>query len=447
MSLRVIRYGFITFLLVTSGWFVACGDTEHVPNPFEVPLAEQAQEKVFVVGTGLFLIDPAATVGLVSVVTHEGRDDLRVSGPIESGVPGSGAVATGGYVYVSNPDAGTVTALSAATDEIEGVVRVGIQPGNIAVDPSRQFVVVANEGNSGDTRPDSISIIDANPDTTTFLQEIAQIQVEDGADDLAFSTGRARAFVSNRLAGTVSVIDMDPANVTSFLSLTTSVSVGPAPGVMTYSRMSGHVYAILNFPTAGESIAIIDADNLGTPTLVQGIPRGTAVGALPQAIFMQLSRDGLFIWVSLRGGIGVIDVLTDTVVARLNVAGFSPGHLVEDESSRLFVSGGDGTNTVLVIDVSIPASPREVSRIGVGLAGVDRTLALSVDATRVYVPNSGQASGSVSVIDVATLSVVATIPTDGAHPNAIVSIDVTCIEAPVMDDFGGHGHDPVDHAP
>ncbi len=435
------------FLLVVLLKLSGCGDTEHVPNPFELAPDEMPTEKIFVAGSGPSSSNPDEVVGLVTVITHGGRDDLAVTTPLETALLGEATVATGGHVYVSNPEAGSVTALFAATDALEGVVRVGIRPGSIAVDPSGQFIFVTNQGATGDARPDSVSVIDANPSTTTFLQEIAQIQVEDGASDLAFSTRRNRAFVSNRLAGTVSVIDTDSANVTSFLSTTASIPVGPSPGVMAYSPDSGHVYVIISFPTAGDSIAIVDADSLGAPNLVSGVPRGNAAGELPQADFLKASRNGDFIWVSFSsqtssgGGIAVIDTATDTVVSRLDLAGFSPSRFVEGDDSMLFVSGGEGTNSIVLIDASTPFALREVSRIAVGTAAVNRSLTLSLDRTRVYVPNSGEESGTVSVIDTATTSVIATIPTESAHPNAIVSIDAAGLDAPAGDTSADQGHD------
>ena len=424
-----------------------CGDTEHVPNPFELSADEEATEKIFVAGSGPSASDPDRIVGLITVITHGGRDDLKASGPIETALLGESSIATGGHVYIGNPEDGSVTAIFAATDEVEGVARVGIRPGNVGLDPSRQFVFVANQGATGDARADSVSVIDAVPTTTTFLQEIARIQVDDGVSDIVFSTRRSRAFVSNRLASAISIIDMDPANVSSFLSVTASVQVGPSPGVMTYSPDSGHVYVIISFPTAGDSIAIIDADNLGTPDLVPGIPRGNATGQLPQATFLQVSRNGNFIWVTFAGpapgggGFGVIGTASDTLVSRLDLSGFTPNRMVEADDSKLFVSGGEGTDTILVIDASVPTALREVTRIGVGVAGNDRNLALSLDRTRVYVPNSGEESGSVSVIDVTTNSVLATIPTDGANPNTIASIDATGLEAPEDEDGADQDHD------
>ncbi|MBQ27569.1 MAG: hypothetical protein CMH81_05445 [Nitrospiraceae bacterium] len=434
-------------MLVITLQLAGCGDiAEHVPNPFELSSDEAVQEKVFVAGSGPSSSDLDQIVGKITVISHGGRDDLEANGPIETALLGDTAIAAGGHAYISNPETGSVTAIFAATDTVEGVVRVGIRPGKVALDPSHQFVFVANQGAVGDARADSVSVIDAVPTTTTFLQEIGRIQVEDSASDITFSTRRDRAFVSNRLSGTISVIDMDPANVSSFLSTTVSIPVGPSPGVMAYSHDSGHVYVILRFPTASDSIAIIDADSLGTPDLLSGIPRGNAADQLPQATFLQASRNGNFIWVSFSvqasssGGIGVIDTATDTLVSRLDLS-FTPNRLVEADDAKLFVSGGEGTDTILVVDASLPTALREVTRIGVGVAGRDRNLAISVDRTRIYVPNVGEVSGSVSVIDVETHLVLATIPTDGENPRAIVSIEAGDLEAPDGDAGSDQDHD------
>ncbi len=445
MKLGVVGIAMAAMVLLSVAMRLSgCGDIEHVSNPFNLSADEKAKEKIFVAGSGPSSSDPDQIVGLITVITHGGRDDLEASGPIETALPGESAVATRGHVYISNPKDESVTAVFAATDEIEGVARVGIQPEKVALDPSRQFVFVANHGAVGDARLDSVSVIDAVPTTTTFLQEIARIQVEDGPSDITFSTRQDRAFISNSLSGSVSVIDMDPANITSFFSTMALIPVGPSPGVMAYSPDSGHVYVIISFPTAGDSVAIIDADSPGTPELVPGIPRGSAAGQLPQATFLKASRNGNFIWVTLSAqtsSIGVIDAATDTVVSRLGLSGFTPNRLVEADNLMLFVSGGEGTDVILVVDASVPTTLREVTRIAVGVAGKDRSLALSLDRTRLYVPNSGEESGSVSVIDVATHSLLATIPIDGVNPNTIMAIDATGLEVPESDDGADHGHD------
>jgi DNA-binding beta-propeller fold protein YncE len=60
----------------------------------------------------------------------------------------------------------------------------------------------------------AVSVIDTDPKSATYNQEIARITVPDGAYDVAVSPGGERVYVTHSDGKTVSVIDADPSSPT-----------------------------------------------------------------------------------------------------------------------------------------------------------------------------------------------------------------------------------------
>lgn len=127
--------------------------------------------------------------------------------------------------------------------------------------------------------------------------------------------------------------------------------------------------------------------------------------------------------------ISVLDTATDTVVGRAPVGLDAYGLALDRKRHRLYVSNwadeagrGRGRGSVSVVDVSKPATPREVGWVRVGHHPT--ALQLSADGRRLFVANTND--DSISVLDVtSTPRVVATesvrptygVPV-GAHPDA-----------------------------
>lgn len=76
----------------------------------------------------------------------------------------------GGRVYVTNTPADTVDVIDVLSRQIVARINVGIDPVGVAVRPDGMEVWVSNHVS------DSVSVIDSNPDSLTFLQVIATVQ-------------------------------------------------------------------------------------------------------------------------------------------------------------------------------------------------------------------------------------------------------------------------------
>ena len=76
----------------------------------------------------------------------------------------------GGFVFAVNTPADTLDVIDASTQSIAHRIRVGVEPVSVAIRPDGKEVWVANHIS------DSVSVIDHNPESKTYLQVIATIQ-------------------------------------------------------------------------------------------------------------------------------------------------------------------------------------------------------------------------------------------------------------------------------
>jgi YVTN family beta-propeller protein len=92
-------------------------------------------------------------------ITGEGRDGVAIVYPYRSEValttpsgraPGVMAVSTApDYLFIANPQAGSVTILDIDTRKVLAVTMVGAEPAALAITPGQQYALVCNRG-SGD---------------------------------------------------------------------------------------------------------------------------------------------------------------------------------------------------------------------------------------------------------------------------------------------------------
>ncbi len=128
----------------------------------------------------------------------------------------------GGHVFVVNTPADTVDVIDTATREVVKRINVGIDPVGIAVRPDGNEVWIANHVS------DSVSVIDADPQSVTFLQVIATVQDFDPTTratrfdepvGIAFASDD-KAYVALSSENQIAVIDTATRRVTRRLPIT-----------------------------------------------------------------------------------------------------------------------------------------------------------------------------------------------------------------------------------
>ncbi|WP_068139453.1 ankyrin repeat domain-containing protein [Roseimaritima ulvae] len=113
-------------------------------------------------------------------------------------------------MFVANTPADTVDVIDVATRQVIARIPVGIDPVSLAVRPDQQELWVSNHIS------DSVSVIDTNSDSSTFLRVIATVQAIDEATKstrfdepvgIAFASN-AKAYIALSSENTIAVVDV-----------------------------------------------------------------------------------------------------------------------------------------------------------------------------------------------------------------------------------------------
>ena len=278
------------------------------------------------------------------------------------------AFAAQGHVYVADEGADAVSVIDATSLKKTGSIPVGQGPHNVQVSPDGKSVWVTNNG-------DPSSAAEAMPHGQMSKSEHG-------------------AMVG---AGAVWVID------TATGAVIAKVLVGKHPAHVVVAS-DGRTAYVTN--GGDNTVSVVD-------TAAQRVIGVIRVGASPHGL--RISPDGKQAWVAnLKGGtVSVVDTESRKQVAQIT-AGKGPAQVGFTPDGRFgFVSLSE-ENKVAVID---PVSRKVIRKIAVGTVPIQ--LHATPDSRLVLVANQGtpkQPGQTVSVIDLATMKVAATIETGaGAH--------------------------------
>jgi len=151
----------------------------------------------------------------------ESQDRLATGHPAFMSPHASPIVVSGGLVYVANTPADTVDVIDTNSREIVARVNVGINPVGIAVRPDGKEVWVANHIS------DSVSVIDIDTTSPTYLQVLSTIQDFDPDTKatrfdepvgIAFASND-KAYVSLSSENKIAVIDVAKREVVKHLNI------------------------------------------------------------------------------------------------------------------------------------------------------------------------------------------------------------------------------------
>lgn len=198
------------------------------------------------------------------------------------------------------------------------------------------------------------------------------------------------------------------------------------------------------FLAALMSLAMVFGASLSAsaaPVIVTSIPTGTS------PLGVSMSADGTRVFnVSYSGTLYVVDSGSNQVISSYAIPGATSTYAIEASpvSDVLYViDSRAGTSVVFVINVS-GSTPVLTSTISVG--SNSKSIAVSPDGSRVYIGNNGSTDNSVSVIDTATNTVIATVvaPAAPTTPSAfldaprgmVVSPDGSTLYVSYYDDDG-----------
>jgi len=223
-----------------------------------------------------------------------------------------------------------------------------------------------------------------------------------GPSGVAFAPDGSTAYVANQNADSVSVIDVATGTQTALITLpliTAQPHVGPYG--LAVNATGTRVYVADNY---GNELSVIDAS---TNTVLTTVP----LTASPSEV--QLSADGSILYVTeTDGDVHLFDTATNTpdaITPTITIGANPFGLALSPDGSTLLVGYAGG---VRIVDTATETAGATVA-VGAGPA----FLAFAPDGTHAYVAN--QTFGTVSVIDVSTVTATSTLTIPGAVGVAI----------------------------
>ena len=238
-----------------------------------------------------------------------------------------GEIASGnGSLWVTNPDAETVTRIDQETHAVIGSIPVGDAPAGFGGRRGSHIRVVESGG-------PSVSRI--SPETNTIVDTIS---VGNGPVDVA--VGEGAVWVTNRIDGTVSKIDPDRGEVVK------TIPVGLDPGGIAVT------FGSVSVANAGSNnIMRIDPE---TDAVTQQISVGNGPATLKS------SADGIWVANGFDGTISLIDPRSGTVSSVIQVGNGPSGIAITDQAVWV---ANESDGTLSRVDTGSNATERIV-RIG-----------------------------------------------------------------------------------
>jgi YVTN family beta-propeller protein len=309
--------------------------------------------------------------------------------------------------------------------------------------PSPALLVV-NKGHRGSTRPSELAIVDPGSGRV-----VARVPTGIESHEVAVSPDGKLAVVTN--TGPYS----DPGHTLSVIDLKAQkeahrVEFGPLPnphgiawngGRFTFTAEGARLIArydpakdavdwmmgigqnsihMLVFSPDGQKIFTANRGSASVAVVspsAEGGPRGRGpasvpVGQGPEGI--DITPDGVQVWVGCRGAISVLDAAGDRVVGTIELGSGGINRIkITPDGKRALATQGGGPLTVLDV-----ASRKEIKRIDTGGGG--SSILIVPDGSRAYIGMTGE--DKVAVVDLGTLEVVSTLQTgDGPDGMAWVA--------------------------
>jgi YVTN family beta-propeller protein len=217
------------------------------------------------------------------------------------------------------------------------------------------------------------------------------------------------AYIGNISSNIVTVID------TATNAAVATVNVGEITTGVAVNSVGTRAYA-----ANGQNVFVIDT---ATNKLIATVPFGITVG-LVVGVAVNPAGTRLYVANGPSDTVAVIDTITNSVIANVGVGDTPAGIAVTPNGNRVYVANLD-SDTVSVIDAATNAVVATIPIIGPFQRPLPFGIAVNPTGTRIYVANSNAYNSQdgnyyISVIDAATNTVVANVPSgQGGVPRGI----------------------------
>lgn len=328
------------------------------------------------------------TMPYISVSSHDSGTNTFKSNITLDANAGDITGTANNHIYANLTNANKVAVLNIDSSGVRFIkyINAGSRPVHIYLDPDGK-VWAMNDGNSGVDNINS-ACNSAGVGSVTILQDgasgasdadsatlIKHLCVGKGHHKAIFTTNPKRAFVSSITDNTVSVIDNEPLSSTYLTVISTlNLGTGAGPHGFSYSSVSGKVY--ISAQTAGTVIAV-SPTSLTTETIAT--PKSGPSTATPNGLYIALpGKDTTTDSNHVIGKVTILNASTHTF-STVSITDVSPDHMMfNSDGTRLYVasaqagSGNQATNlnqsVLLVYDSSNLPTLNLIAQIPVGPA-------------------------------------------------------------------------------
>jgi DNA-binding beta-propeller fold protein YncE len=275
--------------------------------------------------------------------------------------------ALNGYVYVTNKGSASVTPIAGTTPETP--IIVGSDPWFAAYDPQDGYVYVPNYGITGGSGT-TVTIL-------SNLSKIATVTVPKGPQSAVYDAATHSVFVSDKLAGEISIIK--GTSLVKSINLN-STHLTPQPLVGAYDTANHDVY----IPESGNgTVAVVN----GT-----GLVREIAVGPNPHSATYNAYFGFIDIAVYGTNSVAVINA-TSSGVKSMMVGSLPLFGAVDESDGIYFVVDSGGSNATAILGMRF-----NDGNFSTGLGPQSATY--DTGDGNIWIPNFGTGANSVSVIEV-----------------------------------------------
>ena len=292
-----------------------------------------------------------------------------------------------GKAFVSDGLSASISVLDTAARTNIATIPVSQSPGESAITPDGGRLFVIHQAGVNHGCP--VDVID----TATNLIITTVMIPGNWAKDILFTLDGRFAYIANFSKGEVDVID-----TTSYQIARIPTAAGPRR--LCISHAGDRVYATNN---KGNSVSAIDT---ATQQLIATIP----VGGGPEGIGITPNDEEVYATNQRDGTVSVIDTTTLTVIATIPTGAACQRVVITRDGTKAFVENG-GSDTVSAIDA---ATHTVIATLPTGHNPF--TMLASPDDMKLYVCNANDTSTTVTVIDIPSLTVSATIADVGSAP-------------------------------
>ena len=203
-------------------------------------------------------------------------------------------------------------------DSVEATIPVNNHPFLLEYNEDNHDIYVTN------ILAGTVSVIDSSSNTVK-----KSINVEKFPQSIEFNPSNDKIYVANLYSGTVSVID-------EFNNVIESIPVGTAPVSLEYNPSNDNIYVGSN------PVSVID---ISSNNVIATIPTG------PNALAIEYNpfNDNIYVATSPVNNVSVINSTTNTLITTIPL-GYSPGPSLEYNPANNDIYVGTFSNVVLVID-------------------------------------------------------------------------------------------------